>query len=54
MKAFQSDTETLDFIKSVRDETIVDNIYSMDCNGAVKKFDLVFNGTFFLKEVGVK
>lgn len=52
MDSFKTDKDTLEFIKAAKEETIVDSIYSIDCFGNVKKFQLRFNGVFLLVEVG--
>lgn len=52
MDSFKSDKDTLEFIKASKDETVVDNIFSIDCFGNVKTYVLKFNGQFFLEEVG--
>ena len=52
MDSFKSDRDTLDFIKAAKDETVVENIFSVDCFGEVKRYELKFNGQFFLEEAG--
>lgn len=51
MDSFKTEMDVLNFIKSAKDETVVDSIYSIDCFGDVKSFTLKFNGQFFLEEV---
>ena len=50
MDSFKTEQATLEFIKSAKDETVVDSIFSVDCFGEVKKYVLKFNGQFFLEE----
>ena len=50
MDSFKTDQATLEFIKTAKDETVVENIFSIDCFGEVKKYLLKFNGQFFLEE----
>lgn len=51
IQGLATEKETLDFIKNAKDETVVDNIYTIDCNGSVKTFTPKFNGQFYLEEV---
>lgn len=52
MDSFPTEKDVLIFIKAAKDETVIENIFSIDCFGNVKKFELKFNGQFFLEEVG--
>ena len=50
MDAFKTEKDTLDFIKTAKEEVVFENIFSLDCNGEVKRYNLKFNGQFYLEE----
>ena len=50
MDAFKTEKDTLDFIKAAKEDTVFENIFSLDCHGEVKRYNLKFNGQFYLEE----
>ena len=50
MDAFKTEKDTLDFIKAAKEEIVFENIFSMDCYGETKRYELKFNGQFYLEE----
>lgn len=51
MDSFKTDKDVIDFIKAAKDDTVIENIYSLDCYGVVATFEIKFNGQFYLEEV---
>lgn len=51
MDSFKTDKNVLDFIKAAKEDTVIENIFSIDCYGNVLSFEIKFNGQFYLEEV---
>lgn len=51
IRSFDTEKEALDFIKNAKEETVINNIYTIDNQGSVKTYTPKFNGQFYLEEV---
>ncbi|MBU8770333.1 hypothetical protein [Cytobacillus oceanisediminis] len=51
MKSFQNQYETLEYIKSVKNETVVEKIFDINRLGHVTEYKVVFDGKFNLQAV---
>lgn len=51
MKSFSNQYETLEYIKSVKNETVVEKIFDINRLGHVTEYKVVFDGKFNLQAV---